>query len=178
MDRAPSGSAIFIPVRVPPAVERLRRRYDPSAELGVPAHITLLYPFAPPDDLMPEMRAVLAGVVSRQAPFEVSFGRVRRFPGVVWLAPRPAAPVVRLTHALAEAFPEQRPYGGAFDSVIPHLTIAQSREASVLRAVETALAVHLPIKAMATSVTVAATRPDGRWHTRWRLSLGAAVAAG
>ena len=32
-------------------VKPFRDRYDPSAAVGVPAHITLLYPFKPPDEV-------------------------------------------------------------------------------------------------------------------------------
>ena len=44
-------SAIIVPVQVPVAVGRLRDRMDPSAAQGVPAHVTLLYPFMPPEAL-------------------------------------------------------------------------------------------------------------------------------
>ena len=40
---------------VVPEAERLvkpfREKYDPSAAVGVPAHITLLYPFKPPAEI-------------------------------------------------------------------------------------------------------------------------------
>jgi len=32
-------------------VKPFRDRYDPSAADGVPAHVTLLYPFKPPDEI-------------------------------------------------------------------------------------------------------------------------------
>jgi hypothetical protein len=41
-------------VRVPeaePHVAHLRERFDPMALLGVPAHITLLYPFLSPEQI-------------------------------------------------------------------------------------------------------------------------------
>jgi len=41
-------------VEIPQAervVRRFRERLDPSARLGVPAHITVLYPFIPPAGL-------------------------------------------------------------------------------------------------------------------------------
>ena len=41
-------------------VEPFRRRYDPSAAAGVPAHVTILYPFKPPhaltDDVIESLR--------------------------------------------------------------------------------------------------------------------------
>ena len=44
-------SAIVVRVPVPPAVERLRRRWDRAARMGVPAHVTILYPFVAADEL-------------------------------------------------------------------------------------------------------------------------------
>src|SRR5712675_2883024 len=58
--RAMAESALI--VRVPaaePHVSGLRARFDPAAALGVPAHVTVLYPFVPPDRIT---AAVLARV--------------------------------------------------------------------------------------------------------------------
>jgi hypothetical protein len=87
---------------------------------GLPAHVTLLSPFpAPSSGVVAAMRGVLRGVQA----FDVVFREVRSFGDVSYLAPEPAKPFVELTHALVERFPAWPPYGGAFDEVIPHLTI-------------------------------------------------------
>jgi 2'-5' RNA ligase len=166
-----------VAIPIPPAIERLRRRHDPSARAGIPAHVTLIYPFVAPSELTPAIRDRLARLVGSQPAFDVSFAAVRQFPRVVWLAPHPARAFARLTDALSDAFPEQRPYGGAFDTVIPHLTVALDDDPDVLNAVEAALTARLPIRATANLVTVAAVGSDGRWHTRWRLPLGARTTA-
>ena len=49
-------------------VKTFRDRYDPSAALGVPAHITLLYPFKPADQIDAVVLAQLAGRSARFAP--------------------------------------------------------------------------------------------------------------
>ncbi len=60
----------------------------------------------------------------------VHFGSGEAFPAnVVYLAPDPAEPFVALTEALAAAFPDCPPYGGAFDEPVPHLTIGHTRSA-------------------------------------------------
>ena len=104
-------------------------RWDRAAGAGVPAHVTVLFPFLPARGLVPAVRRELAAIAATQAPFEVIFATVGRFPDVVYLAPRPAEPFTRLTGAVAARFPDFPPYGGAFDEVIPHLTIAESDEA-------------------------------------------------
>ncbi len=91
---------------------------------GLPAHLTLITPFAPPeqvtDGLLDELTALFADVV----PFWFRLSQVCRFPnGPVYLAPEPAAPFRRLVRALAHAFPEHPPYEGRFDDVVPHVTV-------------------------------------------------------
>ena len=54
---------------------------------------------------------------------------VGRFPTVVYLAPEPSEPFDRLTEAIDARFPDFPPYAGAFDGVIPHLTITESAAA-------------------------------------------------
>src|SRR5216684_9032244 len=47
-----SESALVVLVPEPEAVVKpFRDQYDPSAAAGVPAHITLLYPFKAPDEI-------------------------------------------------------------------------------------------------------------------------------
>ena len=40
-------SGVIVRIRLPPELEELRQRHDPMAPFGVPAHVTLLYPFLP-----------------------------------------------------------------------------------------------------------------------------------
>jgi hypothetical protein len=49
MRSQPTESALLIPVpAAEPTVQRWRERLDPACRLGVPAHVTLLYPFVAP----------------------------------------------------------------------------------------------------------------------------------
>ena len=51
--------------------------------------------------------------------------------------PEPAEPFVELTEALVQNFPEYPPYGGAFSTVTPHLTVAdKSAELSAVAEAE------------------------------------------
>jgi hypothetical protein len=76
---------------------------------------------------------------------------VDRFPsGLIYLAPNPTEPFKRLTEIMAAAFPDWPPYGGAFDDVVPHLSIGENltRDESRL------LHEQLPIVATAEQVTL------------------------
>jgi 2'-5' RNA ligase len=112
-----------------PEAERLvrtfRKRYDPSAAIGIPAHVTVLYPFKCPDELTTELISTLRELFSKQLAFSVSFTGVQRFPDTLYLMPEPAEPFRQLTEMIVAHFPDRPPYGGAFAEIIPHLTIAQ-----------------------------------------------------
>jgi len=166
-----SESAVVVRVPVPPAVERLRRRWDRAARWAVPAHVTVLYPFVPAGDLDASVRHSLAGIAAEHRPFDVRFERVGRFPTVVYLAPDPPEPFNRLTEAIHSRFPDFPPYEGAFEVVIPHLTIVESTEAP-LDEIATVAKAALPFRHHVTRLEVLVQGQDGRWLTRWRLRLG------
>ena len=107
-----------------PRIADLREVHDPAAKQGMPAHLTLLYPFMDPVKLGPTQRGRLAEVIRGFASFELTFARVGRFPEVLWIAPDPVEPLLALVAAIAAAFPEHPPYGGQFETVIPHVTVA------------------------------------------------------
>jgi 2'-5' RNA ligase len=116
-----SRFALVVPFReLAPVVDGLRERTCISKPShGMPPHVTLLSPS--PDDA-----AAIAGALSGFAPFNVTFARLNRFPGTLWLEPEPSRPFVRMIETLTARFPDRRPYGGTFAEVVPHLTVAQS----------------------------------------------------
>lgn len=122
-------SLLMIPVpELEPVIRpRLLRRApaEVSADpADVVAHITLLGPFAPREDVDEGLLAELADFFADVLPFHYRLDRVAQFPGgPVYLAPEPAGPFRRLTQGLHGRFPEFPPYGGRFDDVVPHLTV-------------------------------------------------------
>ena len=167
-------SALLVTVpAAEPAVARHRARFDPSAADGVPAHITVLYPFLPPGEIGADAHAALARLFASVRAFPFTLDRTGWFPDspVLWLGPPDPVPFSALTDLVAAAFPSCPPYGGRFAVVIPHLTIGEGAPRADLRAAETAVRPHLPIAAEATEVTLMtgprprAGRPGARWTT-------------
>lgn len=106
--------------------------------------------------------------------FEVRFGEVSRWPGVLYLEPMPRAPFAALIERVAARFPEHPPYAGAIDEVIPHLTIAEEiADPSRLDLLTATVRPHLPFRAPAVGLDVIAHDGDERWRRRWRLPFGA-----
>jgi len=139
-----------------PAVGALRLAHDGSAALGVPAHITVLFPFAAPEDVDEE---ALAALLARFRAFDFTLERIERFDtGLVWLAPRPSLPFADLTEAVRQRFPAYPPYEGAHDEVIPHLTVSEQ---------PIDVQIELPIACRAHEVVlIEEQEEDGRWTPR------------
>lgn len=167
-------SAIIVPIAVPATVAQLRARMDPSAADGVPAHVTLLYPFMPVSGLDDAVRRAISRIIATEPTFTVRFNRVARFSNVVYLPPEPADPFRRLTAAIATQFPDYPPYGGAYETVVPHLTVAQDVPDDFYAAAEHALPAALPIKHIVREAWLIGHVPEQPWHTLWRLPLGEA----
>jgi 2'-5' RNA ligase len=153
------------------ALERARRQWDWAAGAGVPAHVTIVFPFLPVTRLSPEVRLSLAAIAKLHEPFDVRFDRVGRFPNVVYLAPEPSAPFLSLTEAVVARFPDHPPYEGAFDEIVPHLTVAESPSAPLDQIAEDAER-HLPFTRRVASIEVLVEASDAHWHSRWRIPLG------
>ena len=171
-------SGLLLPVPVAePTVRELRQRYDPSALHGVPAHITLLGPFVSPDELDATVLAELRDFFGAVEPFAFALRRTGRFPDTLYLAPEPAEPFIRLTEALVECWPNHPSYGGAFDEIVPHLTVAHGADDAVLDAIAQAVKTNLPVEAHADEVLLlAGEAEDGRctgpWNEIERFQLG------
>ena len=168
-------SALLVPVAAAePVVGRWRERLDPSAAWGVPAHITVMYPFIDPRDidahLVDRLREMFAGI----PPFRFSLVGVRWFQrSVVWLAPEPSQPFRSLTAAVMTEWPALEPYGGAFDEVVPHLTVGETATVEPLLEAATVVEASLPIPCEATTVDLMVGSEEVRWRTLARSPLGA-----
>lgn len=154
------------------AVARHRNRLDTSAAVGVPAHITVLYPFLPPDLIDAGTHATLTRLFASVPGFRFTLDRTRWFPDpVLWLGPSDPAPFSTLIELVVAAFPSCPPYGGGVAEVIPHLTIGDGAPRAELEAAEAEVRGHLPIEAEATEVTLMTgpspgfAPPAARWRS-------------
>jgi hypothetical protein len=161
-------SALAVPIAVPPGLARLRDRWD---QTGARPHVTVMYPFLPCAELGPSVRADLAVIAGRVAPFEVRFERHRRFTDLVWIEPRPSGPFAVLTAGVTERWPIYRPYGGEFETVIHHLTVVED-DTAPLSTVEEVTKGVLPFAARAERLELWCQDANGRWRARWRIPLG------
>ena len=90
---------------------------------------------------------------------------------MVWLAPDPVSPFLRLTDAVVDRWPDHLPYGGTIEEVVHHLTVADGAPSDVLDGLQSQLLAGLPIRQRITELTVAVRR-TGSWTPVHRIPLG------
>lgn len=73
--------------------------FDSAAVAGVPAHITVLYPFLPRQRVDDAVRAELNALFATHRAFRPAARATTRFPGVLYLAPEPDAALRALRDA-------------------------------------------------------------------------------
>jgi 2'-5' RNA ligase len=148
---------------------RLRHTYD--APLGIPPHVTLLFPFVPADELNAEVEERLARLLGEIEPFDVTFAQTARFPDVLYLEPEPSERFAEVTAAIAAEWPEHPPYEGAHEIVIPHLTVAEGDDNELLARIASDVDPKLPVRTHVREAQLYAEDDAGRWHEHSRLPL-------
>jgi 2'-5' RNA ligase len=154
-----------------PVVDAWRQRYTLDAPAGIPAHVTILFPFVEPGRLG-EVEGRLAELVAGTPAFELRFPRTARFPDVLYLEPEPAEPFAALTHAVESEWPDQPPYGGQYETIVPHLTVAESGDSALLDRIAADVEPQLPVETHVREASVFVEDHDGRWHEHGRLPFG------
>jgi 2'-5' RNA ligase len=156
------------------AVARHRAHLDDAAAWGIPAHVTVVFPFMPPAEVDSEVIGSLGAAISSVRRFHARFETTGWFGStVLWLAPRPAAAFGALTSAVADAFPDYLPYGGVHEEVIPHLTVGHDVPERDLREAEAGVLAGLPIRADVAEVGLwCGTDVPGGWHRTTGFPLG------
>jgi len=166
-------SAVIIRADLPPGLERLRRASVDDAGRGVPAHLTLLYPFAESGDVGPGVRRTLASIASRHDPFHYEQLRMATWPDTIYVAVAPEGPFARLQRDLQAAFAEYPIYGrGAGFRFVPHVTIAEGHAVHDPATRSNRAWRALPRPTRATAIELIATDAAGRWRVVWRIPLG------
>jgi hypothetical protein len=105
--------------------------------------------------------------------FDFALSRRWRFADAAYLVPEPAGPFVRLTETLVRTFPKYLPYEGRFDSVVPHLSVAQGVSSDIALAERELAAVMAsggPIQSVCSSVLLI-ENASGEWRRMHAFSL-------
>ncbi len=135
---------IVVPHELQAIAVPLLRRHAPDTLTRVPAHLTVLYPFVPYDQLDEaclQLQSICAGI----APFELTMAGYAEFPGVIYMPPRNPRPIKHLFQRISPHFPDCQPYRGAYgDEITPHLTVGEFESDGEQHAAWAALPRYVP----------------------------------
>jgi len=141
---------------------------------GVPAHVTLLYPFVDAERLVVGHAHEAQRALSYVQPFECSFSSIGRFddpPVAIYLEPKPVEQFSAMIDAVTAAFPKFPPYGGTVEEVIPHLTVVETADRTLWAEVEGWIAPRLPVRTSVQRFSIY-VQTDAGWVERFKLPLG------
>ena len=164
------ATALILRVALPTRLEALRMRCVPDAAEGLPAHVTVAYPFAEPDAIA-DVVDLVTSVVARRAPWTMRLVERRRWPDTVYASIEPEDPAIALQADLGASFPSLPIYGGAIDVFVPHVTIAEGRAAD-----DPAVELDpgwddLPVSLDVREVELIVRSPAGRWGVEQRFPM-------
>ena len=154
-----------------PAIGGWRSAHTRDGAADMPAHVTLLYPFAPADEVD---RGAVRDVAAGHEPFSYALRSLHEWPdGVLYLEPDPAEPFAGLIRGLAQRFPGYPPYGGeiAVHEVIPHVTVVHTDDTVVRADAAASVAGSLPIQCDANEIWLM-HEVNGRWQRPIPFRLG------
>jgi 2'-5' RNA ligase superfamily len=150
--------------------------YPERVDENIPLSLTLLYPFAPPDEVeqhVDTLRKSFAG----QPPLEFSLVRLAEFPGSgIYLVPEPDAALRATMRALWALFPQYPPYGRPGTDPPPHASIGRfaadpDPDTLVARA-EARVGPLLPASFVVREATLMEMFEPDRWRVRTTFAFG------
>ena len=143
-----------------------------TVALGIPFHVTLLYPFAPRDELTDGLLEETGAFFAARPPLEFELTRIAAWPDVVYAVPEPDGELRELMRALFARFPQWPPYGGIHAEVIPHATLGEEVDAAAVRAdIERRVGTLLPHRCQARDVALLEEFEPRSWRERERFPL-------
>ena len=145
-----------------------RRRFlRATVERGIPAHVTVLFPFVPAVELDEGVLGSVRALYATLPAFEARLTSVESFPGYAWLAPEPSGRFRELIERTTTAHPEYPPYGDRGTEPVPHCTVGAdddpTRLAEMVGALRDGLVDELPIRCRVDAVTLLEEGSDGSW---------------
>jgi len=139
---------------------------DSSArEAGMPAHVMLVLPVLDAGAIDADTESALASLLARTPAFDFELSEIGRFPGVIYLRPKPATPFLALAQALAQRWPRPEPDPAADQEVIPHLPVGYGKT------IPSGLAERLPVRARAEEAWLM-SKDAALWTRRRAFRLG------
>lgn len=167
-------TGIVIPVpEANPLLSAVAARFPDAVREGVPAHVSVLYPFLPDRELDDRVVGSLAELFARTSAMSVKLSNCCRHGDFVFMRPEPADAVRELTGEIRRRWPRVVPYEGLYEDVGAHLTVALHTTSERASAVEREIVPRwVPVAARLREAWLLAF-VDGRWTVRQRCEFSA-----
>ncbi|HST24678.1 MAG TPA: 2'-5' RNA ligase family protein [Gaiellaceae bacterium] len=148
--------------------------YPERVDENIPLSLTLLYPFAPPDEAEQHF-AQLAGFFAARPPLEFSLVRLAEHPGGIYAVPEPDDELRATMRALWSLFPDYPPYGETGGDPPPHSSLgrfaADPDPDTLMARAEARVGPLLPAPFVVTEATLMEMHEPDRWLVRTTFPL-------
>ncbi|MFF4319187.1 2'-5' RNA ligase family protein [Streptomyces sp. NPDC001568] len=162
----PAIGTTAIVIELPPADALLQVAVGVRASLvrpGLPAHVTVMYPFVPVADLGDDTEREFHRLTGSIPAVDLLLRELVAEPGFVAVEAAELAPTVA---TFRNAWPDLRPYGGRYgESPTAHLTVALGCDEAEARRVSDRVRELLPLPARAEAAHLVALTDRG-WQRR------------
>lgn len=166
-------TALAVPVSEADALLRaVAAQFPGVVREGVPAHVSVQYPFLAASDLDDGVVGALSSLFAVQRPLRVTFADCRRIGGFVFLRPDPVDELATLTAQVRQRWPAVARPDGLDGEVGPHLTVAMRASEEDAETIERQVITALPISTELREVWLVAF--EDRWVLRSRFEFGVA----
>lgn len=166
---APTTTVIAVAPFVGEEIERIRLAGDWSAHLGVPAHITLLGPFLPAEEVTTEVLGGMRDIFATHHPIPVVLTELTLLGTAACLVPDCVSPFVSLSRKLQVI--SQRPAVGATH----HLTLARDCTEAAVERLRGRLGPLLPVRGAINEAALLEHDGQSRVHELERFAFAGAV---
>jgi 2'-5' RNA ligase len=136
---------------------------------GMPAHVTVLYPFVSPRRIRQSHCEQLEAIAARTEPFTLELAELDHHELITFLTVHPEEPLRRLTTAVLDSWPEHPPYGDDEFDVPPHLTLGYDVLPDEIADSAEPL---LPIESEIDRLVLMLRGLSGRWRVAHEFPLG------
>jgi 2'-5' RNA ligase len=171
------STLLLVPIfSLPRDLWRLCQLYHNDLDV-MPPHVTLAFPFLPLESVTTGVVQRLSELFAATSAFDFEMNQVRWFDtNVVYLEPSESGAFRSIIETLKSEFPAFHPYDGAFDSVVPHVTLSEHGSLANRRALGRQAPKYLPISARASHVWIMSNeRNRDSWSIRKVFALSSAT---
>jgi 2'-5' RNA ligase superfamily len=165
---------LFLAEQAPELAKAHDELYPERVAENIPLSITLLYPFAPREELTEDELRMLRRFFASRQPLSFDIARVAQWKTesrAVYGVPEPEEALRSTMRALWELFPEYPPYGGA-DDPLPHASLTLVGGDATLADVEARLEGILPAHFDVQEVVLMEEHEPDAWRVRETFRFG------